>query len=159
MNPARNQLWKSWLPALLWIAIIVLESTIGSANNTGRILYPIFHFFSGMDLDRFEVWHHYIRKTGHFVGYFTLSLLLFRAWRATLPHTGAIRWSARWATVSLLMSVLVAALDEWHQSFSPLRTSRWQDVVLDGSAAFIAQLVIWMFLRGFGSNRQSSTPA
>ena len=57
------------------------------------------------------------------------------------------------------MSVLVAALDEWHQSFSPLRTSRWQDVVLDGSAAFIAQLVIWMFLRGFGSNRQSSTPA
>ncbi len=147
MNPARTQIWKAWLPALIWIGIIVLESTVGSANNTGRILYPIFHFFSGMDPDRFEVWHHYIRKTGHFVGYFTLSLLLFRAWRATLPDIGSIRWSAQSATVSLLMSVLVASLDEWHQSFSPLRTSRWQDVVLDSSAALVAQIFIWIFRR------------
>ena len=147
MNPARKQLWNAWFPALIWIGIIVLESTAGSANNTSRLLYPIFHFFGGMDLDRFEIWHHYIRKTGHFVGYFMLSLLLFRAWRATFPHAGTIRWSALWAMVSLLMSVLIASLDEWHQSFLPSRTSRWQDVVLDGSAALAAQILIWMFLR------------
>ncbi len=149
MNPDRKQVWKAWLPAMMWIGIIILESTtIGAASNTSRLLYPIFHFFGGTDLDRFEVWHHYIRKTGHFVGYFTLSLLLFRAWRATLPRTGALRWSAQWARASLFMTVLVASLDEWHQSFLPSRTGRWQDVVLDGSAGLAAQIVIWMLLRG-----------
>jgi VanZ family protein len=148
LNSSRKQLLKAWLPALIWIVIIALESTkMGSASNTSRILYPIFHFFSGMDPVHFEVWHHYIRKTGHFVGYFTLSLLLFRAWRATLPHAGTVIWTAQWARVSLFMTVLVASLDEWHQSFLPSRTGRWQDVVLDSSAALVAQIVIWMFLR------------
>ena len=31
-----------------------------------------------------------IRKTGHFVGYFTLSWLLFRSWRDTFPFPGTI---------------------------------------------------------------------
>jgi VanZ family protein len=41
----------------------------------------------------------------------------------------------------------VASLDEWHQSFLPSRTGRWQDVVLDSSAALVAQIIIWMLLR------------
>ena len=77
---------RNWWPSLLWLTIIAIESTGAlSANNTGGILYPIFHFLTGVDPASFDVWHHYIRKTGHFVGYFTLSWLLFRSWRATLP--------------------------------------------------------------------------
>ena len=34
----------------------------------------------------FLVFHHYLRKTGHVVGYGMLSLLLLRGWRATLDR-------------------------------------------------------------------------
>jgi len=63
----------------MWLAVIVLESTnLGSAEHTSRILYPIFRFLFGMDLVRFAALHAFLRKTGHFVGYFTLGVLLFR---------------------------------------------------------------------------------
>jgi VanZ family protein len=129
------------------MGVITLESTnLGSSENTSRFLYPLLHFLTGMGPARFEVWHHIIRKTGHFVGYFTLSLLLFRAWRATLPFGTVWAWSMRWARISFFMTALVASLDEWHQSFLPSRTGRWQDVVLDSSAALVAQIIIWMLL-------------
>jgi VanZ family protein len=130
------------------MGIITLESTnLGSSDNTSRILYPLLHFLTGMDHIRFEVWHTLIRKTGHFVGYFTLSLLLYRAWRATLPFASVWKWAMQWARISFFMTALVATLDEWHQSYLPLRTGRWQDVVLDSAAALAAQILIWVFLR------------
>jgi VanZ family protein len=45
------------------------------------------------------------------------------------------------------MTALVASLDEWHQTFIPSRTGRWQDVVLDSSAALTIQVLLWMILR------------
>jgi VanZ family protein len=100
----------------------------------------------GLDLARFEVVHHYIRKSGHFVGYFTLSFFLFRAWRATLHLPWAPRWTLRWATIAFFMSVLVASLDEWHQTFIPSRTGLFSDVVLDSFAALAAQVLIFLYL-------------
>ena len=113
------------------------------------------HFLLGLDLVRFEVWHHYIRKTGHFVGYFTLSYLLFRAWKASLPVVTARRWVLRWANVSLLMTVLVASLDEWHQTFIPSRTGTVHDAMLDSVAALTAQVVIFLFLKGKAARSDS----
>jgi VanZ family protein len=154
LSPTRIHPWKEWIPALFWLGVIALESTNwGSAENTSRVLYPLLHFLLGLDPSRFLVWHHIIRKTGHFVGYFTLSLLLFRAWRATLPFASPFAWSPQWARISFFMTALVASLDEWHQTYLPSRTGRWQDVVLDSSAALVAQVLIWMFL----SKRRSAT--
>jgi VanZ family protein len=132
----------------MWLGIIALESTgLASASNTSWILYPIFHFLTGVERTRFFYWNHLFRKMGHFVGYGLLSFLLFRAWRATLPAASAYHWALRWARTSFLMTVLVATLDEWHQTYLPSRTGRWQDVVLDGSAALCVQIVIWIVLR------------
>jgi VanZ family protein len=39
----------------------------------------------------------------------------------------------------------VASLDEWHQSFIPSRTGRWQDVVLDTSAGIATQILILLW--------------
>ncbi len=120
-----------------------------SASNTSRILYPILHFLFHMDWERFEIWHVYIRKGGHVVGYAILSILLFRAWRATLPAMSNTKWTPRWATIAILGTVLVASLDEWHQSFIPSRTGRWQDVVLDTSAGIGAQILIFLWWKSF----------
>jgi VanZ family protein len=169
LKDSRAPLWKAWLPACIWLGIIVLESTnLGSSEHTFRYLYPIFHFLFGIDQARFLVWNHVLRKSGHVAGYFVLSWLLFRAWRATIPArvgrtlpsagnppsrlaadspSALRRWSFSWARVSFLMTVLVASLDEWHQSYLPSRTGRWQDAVLDSCAALAAQLLLWLVLR------------
>ena len=155
MNPAQKHLLKTWIAAILWLGIIVTESTnLASAENTGRILYRLLHFLLGLDPAHFPLWHFLIRKSGHFVGYFTLSWLLFRAWRDTFPLSGT-NWSIEWARISFFMAALVACLDEWHQTYLPSRTGRLHDVALDSSAALMAQVVLFLVLR---KRRPESSP-
>ena len=148
MSPDRKELLKAWAAAALWIGLIAVESTEWlSAEHTGRFLYPLFRFLLHLDPQRFDVLHHYLRKTGHFVGYFALSALLFRAWKNTLHLSPARVWALRWSVAALSMTVFIASLDEWHQTFLPSRTGRFADVVLDSSAALTAQIGILVFLR------------
>jgi VanZ family protein len=147
LNPAHKHLLKTWIAASLWLGLIVAESTnFASAENTSRILYPLLHFFFGLQPAHFPAWHFVIRKSGHFVGYFTLSWLLFRAWRDTLPHPGR-NWTMQWARISFFMTALVACLDEWHQSYLPSRTGNVRDVLLDSTAALVAQVMLLLILR------------
>ena len=156
MNSDRHNLLKAWIAAILWLIVIAIESSaLLSAHNTSRILYPLLHFLFGLDWARFEVWHFYIRKTGHVIGYAILSILLFRAWRATLPAMADVSWTPRWATIAVLGTVIVASLDEWHQSFIPSRTGRWQDVVLDSCAGVGAQILIVIWQKSFRKETRS----
>jgi VanZ family protein len=159
LNRDRNNLLKAWIAAILWLIVIAIESSaLLSAHYTSRILYPLLHFLFGLDWERFHYWHFYIRKTGHVIGYAILSILFFRAWRATLPAMDNSKWTLRWATIALLGTVLVASLDEWHQSFLPSRTGRWQDVVLDASAGLAAQILIFLWWKSRGKHRPSTLP-
>ena len=145
-----------WLPSFIWLAVIVLESSnLGSSEHTSRILYPIFHYLFGMGPQRFEILHVILRKTGHFVGYATLSILLFRSWRGTFPRLST-RWCRQWAMLAFVCTALVASLDEFHQTFLPSRTGMFRDVVLDSSAALIAQIVIFAILRKRGAELEKA---
>ncbi len=147
VNTAQKQILKTWIAAGLWLFLIAGESTdLASTYNTSRVLYPILHFLMGLDPIRFLTWHFYIRKLGHFAGYFMLSLLLFRAWRATLRGASLSPWSIQWAGFAFFMAALVASLDEWHQTYLPSRTGALHDVLLDSFAALIAQIVIFLWL-------------
>ena len=152
MNSRQREVFKEWIATILWLIVIAIESTAWlSSHNTSRILYPLLHFLFGVDRLRFEGWHFYIRKGGHVVGYAILSILLFRSWRATLPaiDNDNVKWKLRWARIAVLGTALVATLDEWHQSFIPSRTGRWQDVVLDTCAGIAAQILIFLWLNWF----------
>lgn len=156
---------KAWIAAALWLVVIAIESTSAlSAYHTSRILYPIFHYLFGMDWARFEYWHFYIRKGGHVVGYGILSILLFRAWKATLlarnkSGGNQANWTIRWAAIAILGTAIVASLDEWHQSFIPSRTGRWQDVVLDTCAGIAAQILIFCWWKNLGNGSSSLVSA
>jgi len=115
-----------------------------SAHNTGRLLYPILHFLFNLNPEQFDHWHFFIRKSGHVFGYGLLSILLFRAWRETLPAAHDPKWTFRWARIAILGTALVACLDEWHQSFLPSRTGRWEDVVLDTVAGIATQILVFL---------------
>jgi VanZ family protein len=148
LTPHQKEILKTWIATGLWLGLIVVESTDSlSASHTSRYLYPLFHFLFKMNLAHFEVLHHYLRKMGHFVGYFILSLFMFASWRATLRRPSGPRWALRWAGIAFFMATFVASMDEWHQSYIPSRTGNWHDVVLDGSAALVAQILIFLWLR------------
>ncbi|MGA7895981.1 MAG: VanZ family protein [Candidatus Sulfotelmatobacter sp.] len=139
---------KAWIAAILWLIVIVIESSaLLSASNTSRILYPLLHFLFGVDWVRFEYWHFYIRKGGHVVGYGILSILAFRAWRETFPAQGNPLWTVRWAGIAVLMTAFVASLDEWHQSFIPSRTGTPRDVALDTCAGIAAQILVFFWVQ------------
>jgi VanZ family protein len=144
----RHHVLKAWIAAILWLIVIAIESSaLLSSHNTSRILYPLLHFLFGVNHARFEHWHVYIRKGGHVFGYGLLSILLFRAWRETLPLVNNAKWALRWATIALFGTALVASLDEWHQSFIPSRTGTPWDVLLDTCAGFAAQILVFLWTR------------
>ena len=144
-----SSVWKPWIPALVWLGLIAIESTSSlSSEKTGPFLYPIFHFLFGLDPVRFVTWHFLLRKTGHVVGYAILSVLLFRAWRASIAVKNYPRWSIVWARMALGMTALVASLDEWHQTFLPSRTGTIHDVALDTAAGLGAQILLYLWSRG-----------
>jgi VanZ family protein len=144
---------RAWVPALLWLMVIAWESMFGTSGATGGLLAPMIHFlWPKITPPQFELVHAAIRKAGHFVGYFVLSFLFFRAWWSvlTLPQQEPLpswrdmfrRWSLSAASVACASAVVVAALDEWNQALVPGRTSSIRDVILDSSAAWSAQMLI-----------------
>ena len=146
MTPEHKQALKAWIAAGLWLGLIALESTsYASAANTGRFLYPLFHWLFGVTATDFSGWNSHLRKIGHFVGYFTLSALMFRAWKNSWPGAAEV-WRWQWAAMAFIVTAGVAALDEWHQTFLPSRTGTFHDVILDSSAALTAQIVIYILI-------------
>ena len=88
--------------------------------------------------------HHLIRKTGHFVGYGLVSLAFFYSWRQTLHRMAVKHWTLwrRASVLAVLCTLVVASLDEYHQSFLPSRTSSPIDVGIDLCGAIAFQLVL-----------------
>jgi VanZ family protein len=142
---------SAWLPVVLGIAVIVLESTewFGS-DNTSHPLRLLFEaLFGHVNDTAWQFLHHLIRKSGHFLGYGTIGLLWLRAWWMTLSHSHFLVD----ALLAFLGTALVASADEFHQSFLPDRTGTPWDVLLDCCGAITLQLVVYIFLRAFRPKR------
>nr|WP_320132861.1 VanZ family protein [uncultured Holophaga sp.] len=118
-----------WLPALLWIGIIAVESTQGfSSAHTDSWLRPLFsRLLPDLSQPSWELLHKGLRKLGHWTGYFILATTLHWGFRHGDRHTW--RWLRALAALGLVL--LVASLDELHQAFLPSRTGSPWDVLLD----------------------------
>jgi VanZ family protein len=150
MAKRRFYLLLHWIPAIIGIIVILIESTgTMSADNTSRWLLPIWEkLFGPITPERWAVVHHYIRKTGHFVGYGLVSLGFFEGWRATFSSKARSHgWIfALAAPLALVSTLALASWDEWHQSFLPGRTSAVGDVGIDFSGAVVAHLLLLLVL-------------
>ena len=140
--PAWRRFAFVWTPALLGVVVIAIESTATfSAANTSSWLRPIAEaIFGHLSDPTWELAHHLLRKSGHFLGYGTLCVLFLRAWLLTLadsPRLTERSWRlSSWAR-AILSTAVVASCDEIHQSFLPSRTGMFSDVVLDTIGATI----------------------
>jgi VanZ family protein len=142
--PFSRKLW-AWLPTLLWLCVLAMFSTdTFSAEHTGGVLMKILHaLFGNISAHRFHQIHFFIRKAAHFGSYGLLGALAFFSWRATLPAFP--RWTFRWSALALLLVLIAASADEFHQSFVSSRTGNWHDVALDftGAIFFQGAIAFW----------------
>ncbi len=129
--------WGSWLPPILWMALILALSTdAGSAAHTGRFLLPILRaLFPSASPGQLDAMHAVIRKLGHFTEYAVLGALWLRALVRGHP-LGAAAWRA-W-----LIAAAWAIVDEGFQSTVASRTSSAFDVALDAAGALAAVAVL-----------------
>ncbi len=132
---------------MVWIGLISIESSDAfSSQNTGSILYGLLtRLFGEINVYEFLVFHFYLRKTGHVIGYGMLALLLLRGWRMTVGPARA--WLLRMLLLSWIGTAFVASMDEWHQSFIPSRTGAVRDVILDSIAGLVFLLIAYLWLR------------
>jgi len=86
--------------------------------------------------------HVAIRKAAHVTEFGIFSVAVFYGVRA--ERRG---WRLSWALLTLLIAVSYAGLDEWHQSFVPLREPRVRDVLIDAAGALLAQIFAWAYAK------------
>ena len=133
---------KYWVPAIcVAIVISVFSTHYFSGEQTGRVIIPVLHWlFPWASRHLLHLMHIAIRKAAHVTEFGIFSIAVFHGLRG--PRSG---WQLNWALWTLLIAVAYAGLDEWHQSFVPLREARVRDVMIDGAGALLAQIFVWAY--------------
>lgn len=145
---------KYWAPVIAWILLIFLGSgDLMSAEHTSRFLVPFLRWLNpDISVETLAEIHFCVRKAAHVTEY---AILAFLVGRAVFRET-----NARWARSTLFVGAwiactLVAACDEFRQSFVESRGASPWDVMIDSAGAIFGLLLYAKFCRGFSPNRQS----
>ena len=133
--------WKirNYIPPILWIILI---SALSTSSFSEKVTITYLERFLGLLLtnghyDHVMLLSYLTRKTAHVVVYAVLAALWFRAF---LKSDGSNYRKA--IVLTVLVSLICAAADEYHQSFLSDRTAKLSDVVLDLAAASLSLSLI-----------------
>lgn len=148
----------AWALVLLWMGLIfylshqpIGESAQLSRRVTGVVIDIVDTVAPDAHWTPAQV-NHFVRKSSHFLAYLVLGLLV----RNALAEDEQARYARRegWKTflLALVICVLYAVSDEYHQSFVPGRGAQVADVVLDGFGAFTG-LIMYEFGRWLRAER------
>jgi len=133
-----------WIPAIFVAALISTFSThYFSSEETSRILTPFLHWiFPGASTHTLSRMHTAIRKLAHVTEFGVFSIAVFHGVRGE-----RYGWRWQWALITLIIAVSYSGLDEWHQSFVPMREARFRDVLIDATGALLAQVFVWGYAK------------
>lgn len=141
---------RAWLPVMAFLLVLAIESTpyLG-ADRTSAPLQRVVEMLFGYDVcAHWDLIHHIIRKTGHFLGYGCLFLVCFRGFWMTLRNAASrLPRQLRAHGLAMLATFLAASADEYHQSFLPNRTGQFSDVLLDCCGAAVLGLALFLSMR------------
>jgi VanZ family protein len=148
---ASQRLWR-YGPLVLWVIFIWFASTSRfSADNTSQLVRPILLLlFPNLSEAQLAVAHFLTRKTGHFSEY---AVLAFLARRAFITSSSAFV-QQHWFQLGLLLVVIYALLDEFHQSFVPSRTPSIYDSAIDVAGG----LTVLLIARLYGKSPRGHEP-
>ena len=144
-----------WLPAIC-IALMIsgFSTSVFSGEHTSRIIIPLLHWLLPFaSQNTLELLHSGIRKAAHITEFGMFGVAVFYGIRGECRG-----WRLEWAVIALLIAASYAGLDEWHQSFVPMREARIGDVLIDSTGALLAQLSIWAYLQFHRRDQPSTGP-
>lgn len=148
MDRNRRIMIIAWSLALLWMGVIFylssqsgLESAHLSSGFREKLLSFLGLFFPAIKTASFDGFDYFIRKNAHFFAYLFLGILVYFA--VTNSH-----WPKPFFT-AMIICVMYAASDEWHQLFVPGRSGQISDVLLDSSGALLGIIVCLFILKIF----------
>jgi VanZ family protein len=135
---------KYWIPTIcVAILISVFSTHYFSSQQTARVIIPILRWLlPSVHIRMLYHIHTIIRKLAHITEFGLFSITVFYGVRG--DRSG---WKLKWAAYTLLIAVGYAGLDEWHQSFVPLREARLIDVLVDSVGAVGAQVMVWVYAK------------
>jgi len=145
LNPKLRTFALYWLPMLLWMALIFgASSDRHSFSHSSRLIGPfvrwLFPHISDHALYRVIFG---VRKVAHLTEYAILGLLVWRVLRKPVRNDPR-PWEWRQARLALVLVILYAASDEFHQAFVPTRQASVVDVLIDTSGAALGLGALWM---------------
>ena len=118
-----------WMAVLLWMIVIFIFSTDYFSDARTTALF----FTSSTGFA--------IRKLAHWAEYFVLVVLLIRALNS--GSVGLI--PKRRILMAVMLAVLYAGIDEWHQSFVTSRDATTRDVLIDAFGAVCGASSIYAY--------------
>lgn len=140
----------SWLPAIV-IMITIYSFSSKTADVSGEsstaIADSIINVYENITdvplqeevrVEKIGVLDHIVRKTAHFTEYLILSLAFifhFLVWKKS-------GWKL--FVLSVGLSTLYAATDEYHQLFILGRSGQFRDVLIDASGAIVGFLMFYL---------------
>jgi VanZ family protein len=138
---------KNWLPVLVWLGVIFFGSTdLMSAEHTSRFIVPFLRWLKpDISPETLGSIHFIFRKCAHVSEYAVLALLLFRAAIVVtnLKRSIPILYVSVWG-----ICLLVAATDEFHQTFVRSRSASVRDFMIDIVGAIVGLLIGAIFCMG-----------
>lgn len=110
-----------WLPAVAWMSLIYFLSS--------------FHKLQASPVG----WQDFVtRKFAHLTEYFILCFLFYRGLRNTTKIS-----LGQSLILSLILTILYALTDEYHQTFVSGRTGKALDIGIDSLGAFLGLIFSW----------------
>ena len=149
---------RTWLPVLAFTMVFAVESSpYFGADRTSAPLKRIVEAIFGYDsCVHWDLIHHLIRKTGHFMGYGIFSLMCFRGFWITLQNAAfQMPRQLRAHGLAILATFLLACADEFHQSFLRNRSGQFSDVLLDCCGAAALCLMLFLTMQAVEGRRQA----
>jgi VanZ family protein len=125
------------------MALVFTASTdLFSAEHTSRFLVPFLLWLKpNLAWATIMRIHFLIRKGAQLSEYAILAVLLWRALRG--ERVGVRRGLWPQAGLALLVAIIFAATDEYHQAFVPSRGSSSADVMIDSCGALLGLALRW----------------
>lgn len=137
-----------WLPVWLWMALIYSASCDShSYEHSSGLVEPLLRWlFPHLPETYISGIHELLRKCAHLTEYAVLALLLWRAMHSP-AKSSPTAWNWQKTRLTLLLVMLYAATDEFHQTFVPTRTGLVSDVFIDTTGGAAGLFMLWMIGR------------
>ena len=135
---------RYFIPAIIWmIFIFIMSHTNGNdSSNQSNFIAQIILRFINVDLN---ILTFIIRKIAHMSEYAILFLLIYYGLHKAIKYQYKL-------LISLIISILYACSDEFHQIFISGRSGQFKDVIIDTTGMIIMLSIIYLWQKEKKSN-------